>query len=413
VTATAVEAGATCQGQPATLVGVPGTKLTGTAGQDVIVTAGAREVRASGGHDLICVTRGTQSVYAGNGNDHVTTDDWVTRTWIYLEDGTDTIVGGGRADLVYTGPGTDRVETGPGDDFYGYGGGEGADTVELGPGDDAATILDAKPDAPIDGGTGFNSMTIEASSEVGSESWVVDNLTETMTVDGVAWLSWHRFAGFSFPAYAVEGRVDFIGSDADERVTASQEFEFGPEIGFWDLGGGDDEAVFDGLVGPVKGGPGSDWVRLVGFADERSGGLDPRIAINLRRNRMHMGAGDPAFRIPGVENAQVSDFVVSTLRGDDQDNELIVGRTCLARLFGRAGDDVLRGSNRHGCSARTAEFFDVARAVRAYGEAGDDTMVGRGTPDVLVGDIGYDLANGRRGDDVCSAEYRQACERRP
>lgn len=417
LTAPAVAEGETCQGEPATLIGGPGTKLVGTGGDDVILTAGATQVEAADGNDRICVTGNTRFVHAGLGNDHVTTDDWVVRTWVYLEDGDDTIIGGGRIDYVYAGPGNDHVATGPGDDSYdGYaspGAEENVDTVTLGPGDDTATVNNAQLTAPIDGGTGFNTLVVGASSGDISGPWVVDNVMETATRNGVVWLSWDRFGGFVFPAWEVEGRVDFVGSDADERVTARQEFEYGPDIGSWQLGGGDDEATFDGLIGPADGGLGSDWVRVVGWADERSLSLEARITIDLAQDEMRRGTGTSAISIPGMENAEVSDFVVSTLRGDDQDNELVVGQACLARLLGRAGDDRLRARGSPGCSSRTAEAFGIRRTVRAYGDLGDDILIGRGTPDLLVGDRGSDFANGRDGDDACSAEYKKACERRP
>lgn len=56
-TAPAYAAGETCLGEPATIVGTPGqVDLTGTEGDDVVVTNGAVGVSALGGEDLVCVT---------------------------------------------------------------------------------------------------------------------------------------------------------------------------------------------------------------------------------------------------------------------------------------------------------------------------------------------------------------------
>src|SRR6478735_7591944 len=96
----------TCQGRPVTLVG-PGDAakvLTGTEGNDVIVTEGALRVLALGGDDLICVTSGLQpSVDAGAGNDSVdaSADDGGSLT--ALGEGDDRYVGSSGLDVVDTG----------------------------------------------------------------------------------------------------------------------------------------------------------------------------------------------------------------------------------------------------------------------------------------------------------------------
>ncbi len=90
---------AVCQGQPATIEGSPGI-LTGTEGNDVIVTTGTdTEVRALGGNDLICVEGG--DVHTGLGDDSVvSTAPAGAFTSAYL-------VGG--ADSYVSGPGTSHV----------------------------------------------------------------------------------------------------------------------------------------------------------------------------------------------------------------------------------------------------------------------------------------------------------------
>jgi hypothetical protein len=73
--------GESCEGLPATVVGTPGATVTGTDGPDVIVSAGAVEVRALGGDDVICTTASVAPapgafdpavrVLAGSGDDVV------------------------------------------------------------------------------------------------------------------------------------------------------------------------------------------------------------------------------------------------------------------------------------------------------------------------------------------------------
>ena len=59
---------AECQGRTATIVSDGGT-VTGTEGDDVISTAGAVNISALGGDDIICVTLGSGDVDGGAGSD--------------------------------------------------------------------------------------------------------------------------------------------------------------------------------------------------------------------------------------------------------------------------------------------------------------------------------------------------------
>jgi Ca2+-binding RTX toxin-like protein len=82
-----------CQGQPATIEGSTGT-ITGTEGNDVIVSTGAGTVvMALGGNDLVCVVGG--EVYTGAGDDSVLSTSPVgIATIAFLVGGTDAYVGG-------------------------------------------------------------------------------------------------------------------------------------------------------------------------------------------------------------------------------------------------------------------------------------------------------------------------------
>jgi RTX calcium-binding nonapeptide repeat (4 copies) len=91
---------AVCQGQPATIEGATGT-ITGTEGNDVIVSSGADTiVNALSGNDLVCAVGG--QVNTGLGDDSVVSTGAVgTFTNAYLVGGTDTYVGGaGGSDVI-------------------------------------------------------------------------------------------------------------------------------------------------------------------------------------------------------------------------------------------------------------------------------------------------------------------------
>src|SRR5690349_11325844 len=71
-TPTSAQITATCNGVPATIVGVAPGPITGTAGDDVIVgTTGVDQISGLGGDDLICAGRGDDLIIGGEGNDTI------------------------------------------------------------------------------------------------------------------------------------------------------------------------------------------------------------------------------------------------------------------------------------------------------------------------------------------------------
>src|SRR5689334_4306398 len=93
----------TCQGMPATIVGTPDAKLSGTESGDVIVTAGAATVLARGGDDLICVTGGGTILDAGDGDDVVDATAARGRVSAELGHGADRYLGSAGVDSVSAG----------------------------------------------------------------------------------------------------------------------------------------------------------------------------------------------------------------------------------------------------------------------------------------------------------------------
>jgi Ca2+-binding RTX toxin-like protein len=408
-------AAAMCQGVPATVVGTPGmTQLTGTGGGDVVVTGGARNVATFGGGDLVCVTGQTVQVTSGAGNDRVFTGDLPVQTNIALEAGTDQFVGGARSDRVASGSGVDQVDTGDGADDYfddadSLGGAVNSDRVHLGPGPDSAFVEHPNLDGVLDGGAGFNTLAPGACCEFGI-TLVVDNGTETATLDGEPRYQWDGFRGFGFGAFSVDGAfIVFNGTDAAERVGVGQEFEFGPHIELLNMRGGDDRVGLDGVVGPVLAGDGNDSLQLDGFADERApSSLHPKVSLDLGVGTMQLGEGAaPILDLTDVENVDVSEFVTVVVRGDAQANNVVVGRACLTRTYGLGGPDSLRARPEQGCSKR----YTVPHSVRADGGPGNDLLLGRQTRDRLIGGLGTDAADGRLEVDTCEAEIQQRCER--
>jgi len=110
-------AAATCRGKQATLVGTDESdSLSGTPGDDVIVTGGGRDrVRARGGEDVICLQGGRDRVRGSAGEDILIGGA-----------GTDRLAGGGGDDALRGGKGDDKLR-----------GGSGEDSCRGGPGRDA------------------------------------------------------------------------------------------------------------------------------------------------------------------------------------------------------------------------------------------------------------------------------------
>jgi hypothetical protein len=400
-----------CQGQPATIVGTPEmTRLRGTGGADVIVTGGARRVFARGGSDLVCVTRGTEDVDTAAGEDLVDTVAASLATSTRLGEGDDTFIGGARADDVDGGPGSDTVDTGAGRDDWRHG--DAGDVAFLGEGNDSAAATGgALPSGAVDGGPGRNTLTIGTCCDDEGPAWVIDNVTETAAVDGVPSFQWDNFRAFRLSEFGFGATVEFLGSAGSERLDLFQEFEFGVTVERLDMGGGNDSVVLHGVedLGSIDGGSGTDWVRLDSYADERGLFLEVGITVDLARDLLRGVSLPTEASIPEVENVAVDDFATVLMRGDDQANSLRVGQSCLARLHGFGGPDLLSAHPRSGCRGGS----DGPRTVRATGGQGNDLIWGRRTNDRLIGGPGLDAVDGRRGIDTCEAEITAGCERVP
>ncbi len=379
-----------CDNRQATLVG-PGADgtLTGTDGRDVVVTNGATEVDTLGGNDLVCVTNsgGGTTVDTGSGNDAVR-----------MTDGTPT-AGARRA------PGEVVVDLGTGDDsFYSFahvrdeGTGPGG-KVDLGPGTDRATVLATDsydvgtPTGStglleLDGGTGpdhvhFTTFQLVERVEPDDGDIDVDMARGTADVSGRTQVS---YTGFESQDFTASGTLTVLGTNGPDRVVA------------------------DACSAVIKTGPGSDRIRLtmnVGREDEYvCGGGDTRIYSGAHSDVVVLeafGVSEGHGRIPVVFGGSGADTIdgktlgANAIRAYGEDgNDRILGGVAWSDTPGIIGSDVLSGGRGN----------DV---VIGYG--GDDRVYGYGGDDRLTGGAGNDTAYGGTGRDVCSAEVRKGCER--
>ncbi len=294
-----------CNGLPVTQTGSPGAVVTGTSGDDVIITQGASLVDTGAGDDSICVTgKGKVVVNAGLGDDFVGTRAHQGKSFVSLGFGDDVFWGGTGADRVWsqeasnqTAPDDhDEISTGGGPDYVisGSSAAGNTDIVVLGPGNDTLATYGATAGAYLDGGSGFNTLQPLFGSDL-SGSWTVDNTVGRADLAGVTRLSWLSFQRFLLGS--LEGDLTtFVGSKSGEWVVAG-----GTCRAVLRGGGGDDQlTVTTGchslpagdsrlLGGPgndrlqgsagddiLHGGPGTDW------ADGREGSDKCRAETRLR-----------------------------------------------------------------------------------------------------------------------------------
>lgn len=145
--------GATCAGQPATIVGTDAAEtIIGTSGPDVIAALGGKDtVRSLGGDDIVCAgdrnagtTSGNDRVDGGSGNDTLYGEGG--NDTLLGEDGNDTILGQGEMDMLIGGSGNDSISGGDLSDRLGGGAGDdslsGDGGVDYCTGDSGTNVVD-------------------------------------------------------------------------------------------------------------------------------------------------------------------------------------------------------------------------------------------------------------------------------
>ena len=401
-------AGETCRGQAATIVGGgAGTPISGTDGDDVIVTNGEADVDSGAGDDLICVTGAPDNavvhVEAGEGADVVDTtqvrgaDAAVVAT---LGPGADRFVGGPRADFVRAGTedaqdrDVDRIRTGAGDDDVTTGevGAVDADRVDLGAGRGLLRLESERSTGTLRAAQGADARVLLLSLRTAGR-WVVDDRHDRATHDGRTMSTWTNFAVAEVHGLR-RAAIHYVGTDGPDVPNI-----FGHAAGAR-LGSGDDDLILydvTGLTGAFAGGPGSDRVRFWG---------EDELLADLDRGRLGTSLTAPGGTIHGVEDVVALWIGTARLVGNAAPNVFEI-RVCQASVRTEAGNDRLkmRGDG-PACPSIPVE----ERGVRAFGGTGNDILHGSDYDDDLVGGPGRDQALGRDGVDYCRAEERIDCE---
>ena len=255
--ATPAEAAASCLGHRATIVGKQDGSVTGSPGRDVIVTHGARRVRAFGGDDLICVD-GAQEVTiyvdAGGGDDDTFVSDRHTRVDFRSGTGSDSYESIGATDFVtILDDGHDEVSTGRRADFVTVAPSHqpGSLRVRLGGSNDRLTLPMGRSSGDFDGGPGVNVLELEHRSQ---QAWTIDNRHGEARAGSEVRFRWSEFEWFVVQRLEVP-RIRFIGSDAAETIDAGRSAT-AVQLA---LGGGDDRAWAGKSDDTIDGGPGTDW----------------------------------------------------------------------------------------------------------------------------------------------------------
>jgi hypothetical protein len=417
----------TCQGRTATVVGAGPYGLTGTEGDDVIVTNGSTGVQALGGNDLICVTGGTAfgdvSVHAGAGDDVVDASQVIGGVDVELGAGSDTYTGSAYDESVHGGNNgysgglsvdteRDVIATGAGGDDRVVSGSErtvaNADVVVLGADDGVgfgSEVVWTGPlafDGRLDGGGGARLIFGTGS---GTGSVAVNATAGFLAEDGVTTLRWTGFDRFRTGSKATPApaRFEFLGSDRDEEleIVFTKAYESRQRIA---MGGGADTLLLgDENLGArgsrYLGGPGADHVAL--WAGKR---LD----LDLQRERIKTKPAGSTFRSTFADfETQLVGAKKLVLKGTNKSDELRF-YACKATVKGRGGADDIRQS-------RGDDYFEAGlrcnpRKFRLFGGGGKDTLQGSTGRDLLVGGPGRDTINGNRGRDTCSGEKLRSCE---
>ena len=391
-----------CRSRAATIVGTPGGTVVGTPARDVVVTNGAAEVDTLGGNDLVCVTNSTggTAVDTGSGNDEVWMTDG-TATWTDRH--------GRRA------AGEVEIELGEGNDtFFSYafvrdeGVGPGG-AVDLGPGRDRAIVrvddsnsvgTPAGTTGALDlaGGSGpdwilFSTIEMVEMVEPEDGDIDIDKAAGTATLAGRTEVA---YAGFESEQVMASGRFTYHGTDGPDRVEAAAGtalIKTGPGSDRIDLVQGlpEYQDEYTGKGGPTRiyAGAHGDVVRVAAFGYSEGSREDIPVVLG--------GSGADTLIGGRARFGDITDFGAVAIRAyGEEGNDRILGGDSTSDVPGIVNGDVLVGGPGN----------DVIRGFR-----GPDTLYGNGGDDRLDGGAGRDTAYGGTGRDVCATEVRTGCER--
>ncbi|UKJ76024.1 calcium-binding protein [Azospirillum brasilense] len=345
-----------------TLEGGDGNDLHyGEAGDDVIAAGnGTDYVEGGAGDDTVSGGAGEDTVFGGAGKDSLSGDD-----------GNDSLYGEAGDDTLEGGAGTNTISTGLGDDLIRHSGGRdtianegGRDVLEMRAGLSKADLYYARF------GNDLYLRFRNAADEI-----VLRNRFNG-AADGASYVQTLRFADGALaditdPALVLET----VATDATERLEG-----YNVNDTIRGLGGHD---TISGYAGDdvLDGGTGNDLLYGGAGDDTLTGGAGT--------DQLYGDAGDDLL-LGGDGN--------DSLNGGDGDDTLIGGLGA-DQYYGGAGNDWIDNSDDGG----TGASVDVA-----YGEAGNDTIIGGDGgetfgggdgDDSLLGNAGNDWLEGNAGDD--------------
>lgn len=264
--------GETCHGRDATIVGT-GPALSGTPGDDVIVSGTSTAVDAGAGNDLVCVSEGPRGLAfhldAGPGDDVV--DASLVHVWSstvgQLGTGRDRYIGSPGADFLRADNADDDVSTG-----------SSRDIVEIRITDKVNGFL-----GRYDGGPHYNTLIVKA-----ERSDVVVDLDGPMTVSDVTAAHITAFTKARLSArravlrgsaednhlFAQGCKILVDGDGGNDEIAAASIPQCGAAARTAVLSGGEGDDVMKGSAGSdrLAGGAGSDELDGRGDGDRLIGG---------------------------------------------------------------------------------------------------------------------------------------------
>ncbi|HEX7738054.1 MAG TPA: calcium-binding protein [Marmoricola sp.] len=416
--AATVQARLTCDGQVATIVG--GHKqgvLTGTAGDDVIVSNGASRVDAGDGDDLICATRDTNVVDAGAGDDTVDARRSERGVAAILGAGRDTFRGSAHGDRVTAGTGYaddedsahDVIRTAGGPDTVYSGapndpGAPNNDTIRLGSGHDHLKLAGDAAHAHIDLGAGHNHLSLRVCCE--GKRVLIDTAAGTIAAGNDLVASYRgeaRTITLGIDAAATPGLttgLTFRGSPRAEVLETVYDDE--PDLLHASIsmrGGADVLRLHDDdLRGSFRGGHGRDRLEATSPAADTIVAMDSAMTEDGIRTATLRGLEDLLLEVPDGANARVSGTAGANLIS-------VSGHLAHVVLRGLAGDDELSA----GTPTAASTLYGGKGADVLYGGNSDDVLRGGPGNDVLFGRPGKDRGFGGPGHDRCHTEVKVSC----
>jgi Ca2+-binding RTX toxin-like protein len=279
--------------------------------------------------------------------------------------GNDELLGGAQSDLLQGGGGNDNVR-GQGSSSDSVGGGTGDDTIDGGTGNDLL----------MDGGDADITVTNNAMTGGLGDNVLVS--VERALITGGAGANRIDLSGFLVEGFttstvlAGDGDDTLIGSAANEVFRGDQ----GNDLII--AGGGNDYLAGGSGADTLDGGDGDDRLR-------GQGGSGDRLTGGSGRNDLNGGAGNDTMIEEVSGNVRIyrdNRFETEILSKFREFQTLLV--------FGSDADNVIDASG----------FSRDGVLIRAFGGAGNDTLLGTAVADSLDGGTGDDVVNGGDGQDT-------------